>query len=547
MGKSDVMVVRRDFREVIICDLQRTKEGSLYLWGNDQVNGAGLLQIAQRDQWERLEDTKGFFGAVYEKGDKVYIFCDRIGIYPLFYCVHRGAVYVSPILANILLALPRQPGPSIDGIVSLLLFGHHLADETIFKDIRRCNAGTTVVLDKKGKRIQQRSWKKKHVYQEGSSVSAGELAGLFVENVRESVSQAQKVLVALSGGFDSRAILGAVMECAEIDRINTVTFGGTDTYDYKIGKLVANTIGVANRSFPITDDIFSDGFLRQRASHYSFSYPALATQPQEMISHWSEELSNTNISLWGVGGDAITGSHLHASDISLKQCNNLEDYARLLIKKRCNVPLKTVSDITHLSGGEIVTIISQLIERSVLDQYDKSWQFLDAWDIFVRGRMEIVSVIPFCVNLWRCPHLSGDYFNLMSTLDYENKIHQRAYRNMLAARFRTLFSLPTRRLRGRSLVLDNWKTLYWTTRWRTSKFKRSLGKLIGQPVPSIGRNYGNEQVFFNSFEGRERLRRAVQLLRDQNILRRDSSDILQACQRDRRIGRILVTLGYAFE
>lgn len=533
--------------KVVKLNVEGSKENTMYVWRNDQVDTAALVQIVETGEWSKLELIDGFFAAICEKAGKIYLFCDRLGIYPLFYSATKNEVCAATRIPDLLTIVKSGLVPSNDGVVSLLLFGHHLGDETIFAGVRRCNGGETIVISNKGDIAERIPWKRKHVYQSKSSMGAGDLAKLFVKNVKKSLPANGKVLISLSGGFDSRAVLGAVLKCTELERVHTLTFGGADTYDFRIAKLVANKIGVKNTAFSITDQIFSDNFLSQRAGDYSYSYPALSTQPQEMITYLSRELSEGGTALWGVGGDAITGSHLHPSDVSLSRCDGPEDFACLLISKRCYLPLSVVSEITNLGEGEIITIISKIIEKSSLNQYDIPWQFLDAWDIFVRGRMETISVLPFNEQSWRCPHLGREYFNEMSTQHFEQKIHQNAYKRILACSFKSLFSLPTRRLRGRSLVGGRWESFCWTTRWRTAKVKRSLGKLIGRRVARIGRNYGKEEKFFNSAEGQKKLSRAVQIMCDKGILRRNASNVLDISQRNNRLGRIVLTLAYGFD
>lgn len=536
-----------DFKTVIKCDIKHNRKNTLHIWKNDEADVDILEQIIRSGEWSKLEHIDGFFAAVYNTQDKVYLICDRLGIYPLFYYTRENTVYISPRIPDISEATHPSSGYSLDGILSILIFGHHIANETIFKDIERCNGGETIIINKDGKTNKEKvMWRKTHVYEDKSSINPHELCELFIENVRKMIPADGKVLLSLSGGFDSRAILAALLECLEPNRIQTVTFGGKDTYDFRIAKLVANKAGVKNITFPITEKVFSDSFLRQRASDYSYSYPVFSTQPQEMLNYFSEELPKGKTSFWGVGGDAITGSHLHPSDISLQMCKNSEELARLLIEKRCYLPLTVVSNITKLDENEIVEIIASLIDRTHQIQYDKPWKFLDAWDIFTRGRMEIISVLPFYFRSWRCPHLGGDYFRKMSTQCFENKIKQNLYKRMISSRFKFLFSLPTRRLRGRALVEGKSRSLYWVTQWRIAKLRKSMAKIAGLNVDGIGRNYGRELKFLNSTYGQKSLCRITDTLLRKEILRADSNTIIQLARKDNRAGRIFFTLGYGF-
>jgi len=541
------VLAAEDFKKVVKCDFEGAEEGTLHIWRNKEADTTALMQMVQAGRWNELEQIEGFFAGVYEKAGKTYLFCDRLGIYPLYYFANKDGICISPNVPELLNAAKLSLTVCKEGIVSFLLFTHHLADETVFEGVKRCSGGETIVLNSQGDVEERILWKKKHIYKSESSINPDELGELFVQGVEHSLSVDDRVLISLSGGFDSRAVLGAVLECAEPDRITTVTFGGTDTFDFQIGKIVAGKVGVKNITFPITEKIFDDDFLRHRAGDYGYVYSAFATQPQEMLDYLSGKMSEGNVSMWGAGGDAITGSHLHNSDMELEGCDSFEDMSRLLLQKRAFVPLSIVSKLMDLGENEIVQITAGLIERSVVGEYEKTWQFLDAWDIFVRGRMELASVLPFTEELWSCPNFHREYFNQMSTQCFEEKVHQNIYKRMLASRFKFLFSLPTKRLNGGSLVSSHGRNLYWVLRARADRINRLIRRLVGRGVSGVRRNYGKDQRFFDSIEGRSRLEHSIDILLQKDVLRQNRKSIFETARREVPLARLLITLGYAFE
>ena len=73
----------------------------------------------------------------------------------------------------------------------------------------------------------------------------------------------EKILVPLSGGLDSRYILGTLLELVSPARILTFTFGSKNSYDFEIGKKVAKEIGVKNIAFPLKPLDYSEDSLTQ--------------------------------------------------------------------------------------------------------------------------------------------------------------------------------------------------------------------------------------------------------------------------------------------
>ena len=61
-------------------------------------------------------------------------------------------------------------------------------------------------------------------------------------------------LLPLSGGFNSRYVLGTALELVSPTRILAMTFGEKGSYDFEIGKLVAETAGVRHLVYPLTSD-----------------------------------------------------------------------------------------------------------------------------------------------------------------------------------------------------------------------------------------------------------------------------------------------------
>lgn len=73
------------------------------------------------------------------------------------------------------------------------------------------------------------------------------------DNALESIGQKHNHLILLSGGLDSRAILGALLERVDSTQIQTITFGTPGTLDYEIGKRVAKHAGVKHFSLDLTN------------------------------------------------------------------------------------------------------------------------------------------------------------------------------------------------------------------------------------------------------------------------------------------------------
>jgi len=474
------------------------------------------------------------------------LFCDRLGVWPLFYYADGDSVLVSPHPEEILAAHGEDLGPCVAGMVSLLLFGHHLSEETVLHGMRRCNGGETIVVNGQGEIEERIVWRPRHVFQERSTTSPKELSDQFVAGVRRILPDGGDVVIPLSGGYDSRCVLGAVLECVDASRIQVVTFGGPDTYDYRISRLIARKIGARNEVFSISEDYYNTEWLRKRGLESGYTYSAYAGPPKEFMNYLLHAASRDVPTFFGAGGDAITGSHLHSGDDGLRRCESWDDFAELLIQTRAYNPTATVCRLLGLDEKDVAGIVARGLDSSVVDGYDKPWQFLDAWDIYVRGRMEVINLLPFDHGHWRCPHLDGGYFRMMSTQCYEEKYQQNIYKRMASSRFRFLFGLPTKRRQGRSLAGSAVGNIIPSVRLQAARASTLIRRLLGVSADGAGRNFAKDEAFFGGAEGRRRLECAMDVLKGRGVWAGESGMSCEAILKNPLLASTLITLGYAF-
>ena len=79
-------------------------------------------------------------------------------------------------------------------------------------------------------------------------------------------------IIPLSGGWDSRAILGALLERIDSDRIRTVTFGMPGQLDYDLGKTVADSVGIEHHAFDLRSINFTWDAIRESVAAYPWTH-----------------------------------------------------------------------------------------------------------------------------------------------------------------------------------------------------------------------------------------------------------------------------------
>lgn len=123
---------------------------------------------------------------------------------------------------------------------------------------------------------------------------------------------AERHVVPLSSGLDSRAILAALLDHPAVDRsdVQTVTFGTPGTWDYDIGPQVADAAGVANRTVDLRPGSFDWSLDSLRA------YARKQSRPIRMFEGYvndsvSRVVETEDTAVWsGLLGGTTTGQHV---------------------------------------------------------------------------------------------------------------------------------------------------------------------------------------------------------------------------------------------
>jgi asparagine synthase (glutamine-hydrolysing) len=136
---------------------------------------------------------------------------DPFGVAPLFYRADGRRLWISDAMAPLLATLEVTPVLDDQRVVEFLLTKVKAKDATFFRDIHEVQAGHVLQATPNGLR-SRRYWKQPDgpLLPEGRAAEHfEEFRRLFVSAVRRRLSSDSPVLMQLSGGLDSSAIVGA--------------------------------------------------------------------------------------------------------------------------------------------------------------------------------------------------------------------------------------------------------------------------------------------------------------------------------------------------
>lgn len=291
----------------------------------------------------------------------------------------------------------------------------------------------------------------------------------------------RKVIVPISGGMDSRAILAGIRRHGGKLGIETVTVGVPGSLDFEIGQRVSARFGLANRAVDLNQVVWDERSLLDYAGTLSSPVPILDGYLYSKIFDGCDPIDSVFIS--GFMGDPLSGSHLLANE-SVSWTQAIDRF----LKK--NAYVKSI---------ELEPPVGMLPSEPLCSE--KLLSFDEQLDFFVRQRFYIRPlVMPKGWNA-EMPFLSQDWVRFMLALPREMRLDQRLYKKILSAAYPEEFALPVKSNYGLPIGASNLRVV-------GQRLRYAVDRRIGQLVPRFERGRNR---FRNYIDVDSALRRNVSL------------------------------------
>lgn len=370
-----------------------------------------------------------------------HIFTDPLGQLPLFQMSSKSRAFVSREQKFITIAAGHHELDRI-GIAQYLMYGFNFGDRTLSRDLLRCPPASHFEIDVVEDRFVKTSyftWNLEvHTWRSASlDVHSREIVDLFGEAVRNRVKRfgSRRPVVSLSGGLDSRAILGQVAHCSG-DTVAQTSFDEDrpNANDLRLAQQIAAVLGVPHISCRISRPT-RDDLIRLLRTHDSCSAAFMASTIPFFDS--VVKINGPNVALGtGLGGNTTMYPYLSP----IKE-SNLEMLLERTLRFIYYVPPDLSATLVGLSEGEVWSSISD----SVLDnpERDSRWKhahyrmFGRAYRFVLEGEDRVRS---FCWVL--APFESINLVRYMMTLPEEMKSHFRLYSKVLQLIDPRIVSIP---------------------------------------------------------------------------------------------------------
>lgn len=358
----------------------------------------------------------------------------------------------------------------------------------------------------------------KDLYKDSSVSELVEKASeLFLNSVEKKFCTSQKHVVPISGGLDSRAILGALLEFTDASNIYTYTFGTPGTLDYEIGCQVGKTFGTKHTSFPLTQNDYSMDELiniSHRVDHQTVLFHHAPVYKLDQVFNGYEFWS-------GYFGDPLVGSHYNK-----KYPTKIEEAIPLFLKLNqyqsdISITLDVERDLSNL------LYVERDINLSTMEQLDFKYRQLKfvAPHVLMKGFK------------YQTPFMDEELFNFFLSIDNAYRENQFLYKKMLIKTFPKLFSYPVKNNYGLPLSASRFSV----------QSARIINKIRGKLLSKKQNRFINYLDFDVKIREKEDLRNiiknCVEDLAERDFLDLDPRDIFSKhVNQQGNYGRILILL-----
>lgn len=303
--------------------------GRPYLKAEAKDDAMAVLQAVFEEDHMALARARGSYcGVVFDqRRGIVRLFIDKVGVYPVYIARVGQRVYFSSAL-RMLRALPGVCAEfEASALLTNLAFGYSIGTKTVYANVERMYGGEVVSFGMGALEVTRSrywSWDQVKAVPYAPEELQAKVYETFLDAVRIRVQDTPGDLSFLSGGLDSRCIVGALADVGR--KLWTLNFAPEGCQDHLFGKLVAEALGAEHYELGLNSGSFPE---RQRRilENWSQTHPGPVAAGVKSYRVWS-----------GDGGSVGLGHvYLDHKFIELLRGGHLDEACEYFIAKGKNI------------------------------------------------------------------------------------------------------------------------------------------------------------------------------------------------------------------
>ena len=414
---------------------------------SDEEYALALYESKGKDFAAHLNGA--FIVGIYDKRKNlVLITNDRFGLYPLYYTFHNGRLIFAPEMKGILCDPVFPKKIDLTALAQYVRFQHLLGERTFLEDIQMLPGASILNMDlSTGFYSLTSYWSFNDIpYYPGVKFEEAveETGKLFRCAIRRLSGDSYRPGVYLSGGMDSRSILGM------IDRrpVVSLTYGVRNCRDVYYARRIARVVGSNHHWFDLPDgkwvEEYADFHLELTEGFHSWIHAhGMSTLPQ------ARELMDVNLTGWN--GGAIMGLPRLIEPLQVSAVDDMAFIARVFDKtcQEYTWPSITESEENFLYCDSLRKQMQGLAFdsfRTELSRYlgyrpdvrgeyyynnEHGRRLTQNFVIFTRSHIEV-----------RAPFYDYDLFDFLYSLPAQIRKDRKLYRHMVQREMPKLTNIP---------------------------------------------------------------------------------------------------------
>jgi len=393
---------------------------------------------------QALHRLNGSFALVAQTPDGVLAAVDRLRSIPLFYGIHKNGVVLSDS-AERARRLIHDTDLDRLAVKEFLLTGYVTGAYTLLPNVRQIQAGELVSIeDTKVPRVSTtRYYRFQHgnYFRESREQIYGRLEEILFQVFERLVrsTKGQRIVVPLSGGFDSRLIV-VMLKLLQAENVLCFSYGRSNNWESKISREVAKRLGYEWRFVPYTRKRWRKWFQAKECRVYSRYGGAFVSSPvlQDWAAVWEMKATNwlrdDDVLVPGHTGDFISGGHIphYWSD---SDSVRFPDVIRAILNRHYAL-WKWMPDRGNL-GAILATRIKETLQSTRVNDVADAASAFERWDWQERQAKFIANnarVYEFWGYDWRIPLWDCDMMNFWAQVPLKWRIGKKLYDEYLETR-----------------------------------------------------------------------------------------------------------------
>lgn len=407
--------------------------------------GEKIVEICLSDP-ERLTEIEGNYSlSIYDVANKnLYLFNDMIAPRRMYY-YNSGDHFIFASEIKGITRILNSTDMDWSGIADFLNYGYLLGDKTYFKDIKSVPSASVIHYGGKPKKLSvKKYWKPQYTSEQGTIEDfADEGNRLLTQSLNEKLSNGDHVINPISGGLDSRIILGTLTHLEKDLSVKPVTYGQRFSYEFRNAKRVCRSLGLDGHEL-VT--IKPDDLLEKYNQAVWLSEGMISLNNAHLLLLHDHLGQNYDYALNGIYGGPTNYSaeyyaerHLNAS---LDHRQKVQDISNILA-----INLNTYTNISEPDFGKI---LSERYHESIQEEFKHhesvSDQFAFQRDaFFIENRMRrAINQSSLYRFFWeeQLPLSSYDLYHFYLKTPGRYRLKRRLLKTMLLRRFPGLSRIP---------------------------------------------------------------------------------------------------------